>query len=65
TTGLATGYAIAAAEEELIDDLEESEEVYETRFHDSQILDRISDTTHNKSESENISAQDQPGNNDS
>jgi MFS family permease len=43
TTSLATGYAIAAAEDDYLDELEESEEVFESRPHDSTIINRLDD----------------------
>lgn len=41
TSGLATGFAIDAAEEELLDELEEAEEVFEQRDHDDQVMKRL------------------------
>jgi len=43
TSGLATGYAIDAAEDALLDELEEAEEVFESRAHDNSILNRVGD----------------------
>ena len=41
TSGLGTGFAIHAAEEEHLDELEEAEEVFEQRPHDTQVLKRL------------------------
>lgn len=43
TSGLATGYAIDAAEEDLLDELEESEEMYESRLDDEAFMQRMGD----------------------
>ncbi len=43
TSGLATSFAIDAAEEQQLEELEDAEEVFETRFHDEQILKRTDD----------------------
>ena len=43
TSGLAMGYAIDAAEEDLLDELEEAEEVLETRSYDMEVIKRIDD----------------------
>lgn len=43
TSGLATGYAIDAAEEDLLDELEESEEMYESRLDDEALMQRMND----------------------
>jgi MFS family permease len=41
TSSLATGFAIDAAEEALLDKLEEAEEIFETRPHDDNVLKRL------------------------
>ncbi|MFK7861885.1 MAG: MFS transporter [Granulosicoccus sp.] len=43
TSGLATAYAINAAEEELLDELEEAEETFERRPYDEDVLNRLND----------------------
>jgi len=43
TTGLGTGYAIDAAEEEYLDELEEAEEAFEYRPDDANVLNRLDD----------------------
>ncbi|MFK8080289.1 MAG: MFS transporter [Granulosicoccus sp.] len=43
TSGLATAYAINAAEEELLDELEENEEMFEQRPYDEDVLYRLGD----------------------
>ena len=45
TSGLATAYAIDAAEEEMLNELEEAEELFEQRPYDEDILDRLDDKT--------------------
>ena len=44
TSGLATGYAIEAAEEDHLDELEELEEMYEPRLDDEAVMRRMDDT---------------------
>ncbi|MFT5043460.1 MAG: hypothetical protein ACI8UP_000423 [Porticoccaceae bacterium] len=41
TTTYATGFAIDAMEEEQLEDLEESEEVFESRPYDHQVIQRM------------------------
>jgi len=43
TSGLATGYAIDAAEDELLDELEDAEEMYEPRHYDDALMQRMDD----------------------
>lgn len=45
TSGLATGYAIEAAEEEMLNELEETEEMFEQRPYDEDVMTRIDDKT--------------------
>ena len=45
TSRLATGYAFDAAEEDLLDELEESEEMYEPRLYDDAVAQRLDDST--------------------
>ena len=45
TSGMATGYAIDAAEEDHLDELEESEEMYESRLYDDAVAQRMDDST--------------------
>lgn len=44
TSGLGTGYAIDAAEDELLDELEAAEEVYEERQYDDAVVKRLDET---------------------
>ncbi|MFK7995140.1 MAG: MFS transporter [Granulosicoccus sp.] len=44
TSGLATGYAIDAAEEQMLDELEESEEWFESRPYDEDVMNRMEDS---------------------
>ena len=45
TSGMATGYAIDAAEEDHLEELEESEEMYESRLYDDAVPQRLDDST--------------------
>jgi len=47
TSSLATGYAIAAAEDELLEELEDEEEIFESRPHDELINNRLDDSRKN------------------
>ncbi len=44
TSGLATGFAIDAAEEELLEELEAEEEVYEERQYDDEVVQRLDES---------------------
>jgi len=53
TSGLATGYAIDAAEEQMLDELEEAEEIFEPRLYDNRVLlraDEVSDDNQNEAD---------------
>lgn len=46
TSGLATEYALSAAEDELLEEMEDAEEVYESRLYDDSVLQRMADGGH-------------------
>lgn len=43
TSGLATSFAIDAAEEELLDEMEDEEEIFESRLYDDTVIERLED----------------------
>ena len=47
TSLLATGFALEAAEEEMLDELEQAEEVFEIRQHDGEVIRRLDESADN------------------